>query len=80
MKIKKLKRWLLDHELLPGSQPARSVSGQPFDLQDWRQHLVQYGVLVDEAQMRGTVNIDDWLELARMIFHADDGTTGTWMH
>lgn len=78
-RIQHLKHWLLDHERQPNSQPPVAMNGQAYDLREWRQSLNVYGRLIDAAQNRGIVDTTDWLEMARMIFHADDGTTGSWI-
>jgi len=64
------KKWLLCNEKHHNSD---------FEPKSWFRQLRLYQLLVDEAQVRGVDKTDDWLEMARMTFHADDGITGEWI-
>lgn len=77
--IDKLKHWLLQHERTSPSPTMLSISRQIFDVTQWQHCLQRYCSLIDTAQDRGIVRDDDWLEMGRLIFHADDGTTGKWL-
>lgn len=77
--IRKLKLWLLQHERSSSSPAMLSVSRQIFDVTQWKHFLQRYCLLIDTAQDRGIARDEDWLEMGRMIFHADDGTTGRWL-
>ena len=78
MDITRRKCWLLKHERTSPTQPAMNANGQLYDLIAWRRHLQYFCLLIDVAQGRGAARDSDWLEMARMIFHADNGITGRW--
>ena len=66
------KKWLLEHAKCNHPNP-------PFRAKEWFRQLLAFQLLVDEAQMRGIDRDEDWLEMARMSFHTDDGDTGKWL-
>jgi hypothetical protein len=70
-RIAATKKWLLCNE---------KHRNPDFEPKTWFRQLQVYQLLVDEAQVRGIDKIDDWLEMARMTFHTDDGLTGQWLH
>lgn len=70
-RIRATKTWLLENE---------KCNIPNFDAQAWFRQLSVYQLLIDESQMRGVVRNDDWLEMARMTFHTDDGSAGVWIN
>ncbi|MEZ4706757.1 MAG: AAA family ATPase [Caldilineaceae bacterium] len=69
-RISATKKWLLQNQKYIHPQ---------FDAAVWFRQLQVYQLLIDEAQVRGIVQDDDWLEMARMTFHTDDGATAQWI-
>lgn len=69
--ISEIQQWLRQHE---------KVHNPNFDAMAWFGQLEVYQLVVDEAQTRGIVQDEDWLEMARMTFHTNDGVTGQWLN